>query len=469
MSLREFFELKEKNPHINCNFRIDNEFPNTLNPKRIRYPNSLKLEHDSLLAAKCNLNLPYICENCLHIILQSKFSSWTSGNELIDCFIQVTQLFSSYERYPEWVPYNSLSQIKKIGEGGFGTVFSATWSWGIKSLEEEEYIEDYKTKKKIYHYRSGPCTVALKKLKGDMEITQAFLSEVQAQFDFCHLYGITQDPSTLEYLFIMRFAPQGDLRRYLLLNFDNLSLPNKLGIAQTICAELKKIHAKGWVHGDLHSGNILLLNEEYAFISDFGLCRPIDEVESEEKIESEEKLYGVIPNVAPEMFYGKQRSQEGDIYSLGVILWELMCGIIAFADRPHNESLVLDIVFNGLRPQTCHFAPPVYNDLLKRCWDQDSSKRPSIYEVTDFIEELCECRIRDKEKIRDDTVGGNLFKSPEKIGKLSPLYCQLSNSHNSGRIYNLMKWKPNKPTHMEAVYTSRLLSYKEYLLSRSKE
>ncbi|CAG8596879.1 17504_t:CDS:2 [Rhizophagus irregularis] len=271
MSLREFFELKEKNPHINCNFRIDNEFPNTLNPKRIRYPNSLKLEHDSLLAAKCNLNLPYICEN-----------------------------------------------------------------------------------------------FALKKLKGDMEITQAFLSEVQAQFDFCHLYGITQDPSTLEYLFIMRFAPQGDLRRYLLLNFDNLSLPNKL-------------------------------------------------------------------------------------------------------DRPHNESLVLDIVFNGLRPQTCHFAPPVYNDLLKRCWDQDSSKRPSIYEVTDFIEELCECRIRDKEKIRDDTVGGNLFKSPEKIGKLSPLYCQLSNSHNSGRIYNLMKWKPNKPTHMEAVYTSRLLSYKEYLLSRSKE
>ncbi|CAB4422610.1 unnamed protein product [Rhizophagus irregularis] len=79
----------------------------------------------------------------------------------------------------------------------------------------------------------------------------------------CHLYGITQDPSTLEYMFIMRFAPQGDLRRYLLRNFNNLSLPNKLGIAQTtICAELEKIHEKGWVHGDLHSGNILLLNEE---------------------------------------------------------------------------------------------------------------------------------------------------------------------------------------------------------------
>jgi serine/threonine protein kinase len=206
------------------------------------------------------------------------------------------------------------------------------------------------------------------------------------------------------------------------------------------------------------------LNEENAFISDFGLCRPIEEVKSEEKIESEEKLYGVIPNVAPEMFYGKPRSQEGDIYSLGVILWELMCGIIAFADRPHNESLVLDIVFNDLRPQTCHFSPPVYNDLLKRCWDQDSSKRPSIYEVTDFIEKLCEFRRSDKYQI-----GGYLFLTPKRFAGENFLYRQLANSHNAGQIYNLMKWKPNKPTHPEAVYTSRLLSYKGYLLSRSKE
>ncbi|CAB5216516.1 unnamed protein product [Rhizophagus irregularis] len=77
-----------------------------------------------------------------------------------------------------------------------------------------------------------------------MKFTQTFLLEVQAQFDFCHLYGITQDPSTLEYMFIMRFAPQGDLRRYLLRNFDNLLLPNKLGIAQTICAELEKFMQK---------------------------------------------------------------------------------------------------------------------------------------------------------------------------------------------------------------------------------
>ncbi|CAB5359312.1 unnamed protein product [Rhizophagus irregularis] len=185
----ELFKLKGKNPQIECNFRMsDNEFPKTLDPERIRYLKSLNPELESSLGPKCDLNLPYICDICLHRVLHGKFSSWTSGNELIDSFIQETQLFSPYERYPEWVPHNYLSQIKKIGEGGFGAVFSVIKS----SLEEED--KDDKTRKKVYHYRTGPCTVALKKLKGGMEFTQKFLLEVQAQFDFCHLYGITQDP-----------------------------------------------------------------------------------------------------------------------------------------------------------------------------------------------------------------------------------------------------------------------------------
>lgn len=390
--------------------------------------------------------------------MRKKFSSWTSGNKLIDRFIRKTQLLSSYERYPEWVSYSSLSQVEQIGEGGFGTVFSAIWSWGIK------------TKNLNMHYRTGPCKIALKKLKGEMKITEAFLSEVQAQFDFCHLYGITQDPSTLDYMFIMRFAPQGDLRTYLLRNFDNLSLPNKLGIAQTICAELVKIHAKGWIHGDLHCGNILLLNEENAFISDFGLCRPVDEVESKEK------LYGVIPNIAPEIIRGHPHSQAGDIYSLGIILWELVCGVVAFADRSHDVHLILDI-FDGLRSQTCHFFPPVYNDLLKRCWNQDPLKRPSIKEVLESIEFLC--FHRKQVDVKNNTVEGSKLFNVKRLtifrkylhndennrfgnykeGNES-VRRQLVNSQNATITYILMKWKPNKPIHSGAVYTSRSFSYK---------
>ncbi|PKB94133.1 kinase-like protein [Rhizophagus irregularis] len=375
----ELFKLKGKNPQINCNFRMsDNEFPKTLDPDTLKE----------------------------------------------------TQLFSPYERYPEWVPYNSLSQIKKIGEGGFGTVFSAMWSWGIKSSLEEEDKDD-KTRKKYIIIE---------------------LVHVQAQFDFCHLYGITQDPSTLEYMFIMRFAPQGDLRRYLLRNFDNLLLPNKLG----------------WVHGDLHSGDILLLNEENAFISDFGMCRPTDTVEAKDKV------YGVISYIAPEIIRGHPYSQAGDIYSLGILLWELACGIIAFADRSHDVNLILDIC-DGLRPQTSHYSPIVYNDIIKMCWDPDPSKRPSASEILISIERLCE--FKQSKDVNNYPLSGHSlehggiffkhileFSNSNGYGLIkyfeSEIFQQLKLAHKACRIYIKMKWKPNKPIHSEAVYTSRSFSYK---------
>ncbi|CAB5367101.1 unnamed protein product [Rhizophagus irregularis] len=366
-------------------------YDHVLDLLKLKQKKNLKCE----FTQECILELPHICDHCLHKTLRNKFSSWTSGNKLIDRFIRKTQLLSSYEQYPEWVLYSSLSEFKHIGEGGFGTVYSTIWSWGIK------------TKDLNMHYRTGPCKVALKKLKGEMKITEAFLSEVQAQFDFCHLYGITQDPKTEEYMFIMRFAPQGDLRRYLLRNFDNLSLPNKLGIAQTICAELEKIHSKGWVH---------------------------------------------------------------------------VCGVIAFADRSHDVHLIVDIC-DGLRPQTCHFAPPVYNDLLERCWNRDPSKRPCIKDVLNSIEFWCYHRRQTDVVIINNIIGSNLFRSNYKtISNNIRLYdkndrfekngfhkcgCfdetitnQLANSQNAGYIYTLMNWKPNKPIHSEAVYSSRTFSYK---------
>ncbi|CAB5216742.1 unnamed protein product [Rhizophagus irregularis] len=259
--------------------------------------------------------------------------------------------------------------------------------------------------------------------------------------------SFVRDHTRSSTLFIMRFAPQGDLRRYLLRNFDNLLLPNKLGIAQTICAELEKIHAKRWVHGDLHSGNILLLNEENAFISDFGMCRPTDTVEAKDKV------YGVISYIAPEIIRGHPYSQAGDIYSLGILLWELACGIIAFADRSHDVNLILDIC-DGLRPQTSHYSPIVYNDIIKMCWDPDPSKRPSASEILISIERLCAFR-RPKDDSRHPNTeyqiecGGHFFKNnsgffePNGYDLIkysdSEIHQQLKLAHRACQIYIKMK------------------------------
>ncbi|CAG8732003.1 18792_t:CDS:2, partial [Dentiscutata erythropus] len=152
-----------------------------------------------------------ICDRCLSNVLKNEFSNWTSGNSQIDKFIQDAQR-------------------------GFGAVYFAKWDKGVKCF----FVKD----KDKYHTRSEPCAVALKQLKSEKDSVHLFLKEVQAQFDCCHLYGVTQDPSTSQYMFVMRYAPQGDLGRFLKKKFDKLSLKNKLSIAQSICAELQNIHAK---------------------------------------------------------------------------------------------------------------------------------------------------------------------------------------------------------------------------------
>ena len=96
--------------------------------------------------------------------------SWTSsGNEKLDEIIRNTQLeakgFESHY-YIEWIPYDDLKNIKKIGEGGFATVYQGKWSNGPKFVQDN----------KRYYYKNGP--VALKKLENPQNISDEFLKEV---------------------------------------------------------------------------------------------------------------------------------------------------------------------------------------------------------------------------------------------------------------------------------------------------
>ncbi|CAG8765034.1 45361_t:CDS:2, partial [Gigaspora margarita] len=406
---------------------------------------------------KCVEEAPLICNDCLHEVLKSEFDSWSSGNVQIDEFIRNAQ------------------------RGEFGAIISAKWSQDMNQLSLiQMQHQDLRNCCNLYGITqdlstleymlveptsvcdgclSNPCAVALKQLKGEKDTVYLFLKEIEAQFNCCHLYGVTKDPSTSQYMFVMRYAPQGDLRRFLQKNFDKLTLENKLTIAQSICIELQNIHAKGWVHGDLHGGNILLLNEEDAFISDFGLCRPTNETHMLEK-----KIYGVIPNIAPEILrFQSPYSQAGDIYSLGIILWELVCGIPAFSNRAHCVNLITDIC-NGLRPKTCHFAPPIYNDLLKKCWNQNPSKRPSINAVIDCIQLL-----RTKEFTLDEYESKYYLKKQYYESMSVELKQVFENSDKATKIYNIMKWKPDAPIHPEAVYKSRMISVSNEYMTRQND
>ena len=106
------------------------------------------------------------CQSCDPKLLTE---GWTSGNETLDELIKSTQLKSTeyhYSNHLQWIPYNDLTNIEKMGEGGFATIYKATWLNGYKSV-------NYSNER-----TSKDMPVALKKLHNSQNISDEFLSEV---------------------------------------------------------------------------------------------------------------------------------------------------------------------------------------------------------------------------------------------------------------------------------------------------
>ncbi|RGB42793.1 kinase-like domain-containing protein, partial [Rhizophagus diaphanus] len=109
-----------------------------------------------------------------------------------------------------------------------------------------------------------------------------------------------------------------------------------------------------------------------------GFCGEVDNID-------EEKIYGVMPYVAPEVLRGKLYTQAADIYSFGMIMYFVATGRQPFANRVHDEFLALDIC-EGIRPKLNELeAPKCYIELMKKCWDSNPNKRPDATEISDQI------------------------------------------------------------------------------------
>ena len=124
----------------------------------------------------------------------------------------------------------------------------------------------------------------------------------------------------------------------------------------------------------MHSGNIFSYAINNSVIGDLGLCQPLNEKDNPNKI------FGVIPYLAPEVLSKKPYTKESDIYSFGMIMWEFTTGKKPFYDRPYNHLLISDIL-KGERPQITDDTPEFYADLMKRCWDRNPENRPTAEEI----------------------------------------------------------------------------------------
>ncbi|RIB29146.1 kinase-like domain-containing protein [Gigaspora rosea] len=183
----------------------------------------------------------------------------------------------------------------------------------------------------------------------------------------------------------MEYASKGSLRNNLR-SIAQMDWKDKINLLQCIASDLKIIHSHDIIHCDLHSGNILQTELKNAYIADLGLS-----ITANIALKSKsDTTCGILPYIAPEVLKNQQYTKASDIYSLGIIMWEILYGKpVPFELKSKLQSkLQFQIqVCDGLRPHIYENTAKCYADLIKKCWNTEPNERPTATEICDIFAE----------------------------------------------------------------------------------
>ncbi|XP_020111631.1 serine/threonine-protein kinase STY8-like [Ananas comosus] len=150
---------------------------------------------------------------------------------------------------------------------------------------------------------------------------------------------------------------------------------------------MEYLHGKNIVHFDLKCENLLVNMRDphrpVCKIGDLGLSK----VKQHTLVSG--GVRGTLPWMASELLSGKSNmvSEKIDVYSFGIVMWELLTGEEPYADM-RCASIIGGIVNNSLRPQIPTWCDPEWKSLMERCWASDPARRPSFSEISQKLRKM---------------------------------------------------------------------------------
>ncbi|XP_065014077.1 serine/threonine/tyrosine-protein kinase HT1-like isoform X1 [Musa acuminata AAA Group] len=187
------------------------------------------------------------------------------------------------------------------------------------------------------------------------------------------------------YCIITEYMSQGTLRMYLHKKEPySLSTETILRLALDISRGMRYLHSQGVIHRDLKSHNLLLNDEMRVKVADFGTsCLETQCRESKGNM-------GTYRWMAPEMIKEKPYTRKVDVYSFGIVLWELTTALVPYQGMTPVQAAYAASEKN-LRPPLSTTCSPVLNNLIKSCWSANPAKRPDFSYIVSVLEKFDEC------------------------------------------------------------------------------
>eukprot|EP01097_Dermamoeba_algensis_P005744 TRINITY_DN362_c0_g1_i1.p1 TRINITY_DN362_c0_g1~~TRINITY_DN362_c0_g1_i1.p1 ORF type:complete len:856 (+),score=141.65 TRINITY_DN362_c0_g1_i1:134-2701(+) len=285
---------------------------------------------------------------------------------------------SSSEIGDAWViPPECLEYTKKLGSGASGDVY-----------------------KGIYNRNQKVLNVAIKVLKelNTEKEKEEFMKEFQVMCavrtpHLVYFHGVTLKPKLS---MVMELCSRGSV--YDILQDESLFIGWERSLAFAIgsTAGVVDLHSHNpeILHRDLKSLNLLVTENWQVKLCDFGLSR-FNQQDSNETLQ---KVRGTMAYCAPETYFGIRYTTKADVYSLGMITWELVSRCIRQRyERPFQEypnlkmdfQIIIQSAKNKLRPTIPPNTPPCLHDVITRCFSPDPESRPSS---TDLLNSLQRCQ-----------------------------------------------------------------------------
>ncbi|XP_031320000.1 ephrin type-A receptor 2 [Camelus dromedarius] len=261
-----------------------------------------------------------------------------------------------------------VTRQKVIGAGEFGEVYKGT----LKASGKKE------------------VPVAIKTLKAGYTEKQRvdFLSEASIMGQFSHHNIIRLEGVVSKYkpmMIITEYMENGALDKFLREKDGEFSVLQLVGMLRGIAAGMKYLANMNYVHRDLAARNILVNSNLVCKVSDFGLSRVLEDDPEATYTTSGGKI--PIRWTAPEAISYRKFTSASDVWSYGIVMWEVM----TYGERPYWELSnheVMKAINDGFRLPTPMDCPSAIYQLMMQCWQQERTRRPKFADIVSILDKL---------------------------------------------------------------------------------
>ncbi|XP_030485929.2 serine/threonine-protein kinase STY8 [Cannabis sativa] len=310
---------------------------------------------------------------------------------------------------PKHQPVSSIREHKQVKiEPGLTSVDIPTDETDVWEIDTKLLKVEDKVGSGSYGdlYRGTYCSqeVAVKILKLERinaEMLRDFTQEVYIMRKIRHknvvqfIGACTRHPNLC---IVTEFMSKGSLYDFLHKQKAEFKLPFLLKVAMDISKGMNYLHQNNIIHRDLKTANLLMDENEVVKVADFGVAR----VQAQSGVMTAET--GTYRWMAPEVIEHKPYDHKADIFSFGIVMWELLTGEIPYSSLTPLQAAV-GVVQKGLRPTIPKNTHPRLVELLEGCWQQDPTERPNFSEIIEILRQIS------KEVNGKERSSGGIFSS----------------------------------------------------------